>query len=62
MKVVTVSGVQGSGKTTLIRTLVTQLALQGRQSAVIVNEEGEETYSTDFLEAYEVKIFKLRGG
>lgn len=62
MKVVTVAGVQGSGKTSLIRTLVTQLASEGKQSAIIVNEEGEETYSADFLEAYGVKLFKLRGG
>lgn len=62
MKVVTVAGVQGSGKTSLIRTLVTQLASDGKQSAIIVNEEGEEPYSDDFLAAYGVKIFKLRGG
>ncbi len=62
MKVVTVAGVQGSGKTSLIRTLVTRLASAGKQSAIIVNEEGEEPYSDDFLSAYGVKIFKLRGG
>ena len=62
MKIVTIAGVQGSGKTTLIRTLISRLAAQGRRSAVIVNEEGEETYSSNFLEIYGVGIFQLRGG
>jgi len=62
MKIVTVTGVQGSGKTTLIRTLITQLTPQNKQCAVIVNEEGEESYAPEFLDAYAVKIFKLRGG
>ena len=48
MKVVTVSGIQGSGKTTLIHALVASLASQGKQSAIIVNEEGEETYPLSF--------------
>ncbi len=62
MKVVTVSGIQGSGKTTLIHALVASLASQGKQSAIIVNEEGEETYSPEFLETYAAEIYKLRGG
>ncbi len=62
MKVVTIAGVQGSGKTTLIRTLISLLSTQGKRSAVIVNEQGEETYSTNFLETYGVAIFQLRGG
>jgi molybdopterin-guanine dinucleotide biosynthesis protein len=62
VKIVTIAGVQGSGKTTLIRTLIPLLGAQGKQSAVIVNEEGEETYSPEFLETYGVGIFKLRGG
>ena len=62
MKVVTISGVQGSGKTTLIRTLISRLAALDKRSAVIVNEEGEETYSSDFLETYGVGMFRLRGG
>jgi G3E family GTPase len=62
VKIVTISGVQGSGKTTLIRTLIARLGTQGSQSAVIVNEEGEEAYTPDFLASHGVKIFKLRGG
>ncbi len=62
MKIVTIAGVQGSGKTTLIRTLIPLLEAKGKRSAVIVNEEGEETYSPDFLETYGVPIFQLRGG
>ena len=62
MKIVTIAGVQGSGKTTLIRTLISLLSTQGKRSAVIVNEEGEEAYSPNFLETYGVGIFQLRGG
>ena len=62
MKVVTIAGIQGSGKTTLVRTLISLLGAQGKRSAVIVNEEGEEAYSPNFLETYGVAIFQLRGG
>lgn len=62
MKIVTVAGSQGSGKTTLIRELITQLRARGKKSAVIVNEEGEEDYTPEFLETQEVKIFRLMGG
>jgi G3E family GTPase len=62
MKLVTVAGIQGSGKTTLIRELILRLWAQGNKSAVIVNEEGEEAYTPEFLETHEVKIFRLQGG
>ena len=62
MKIVTIAGIQGSGKTTLIRTFISLVATQGKRSAVIVNEEGEETYPSKFLESYGVGIFRLRGG
>ena len=62
MKIVTIAGFRGSGKTTLIRILIGLLGAQGKRSAVIVNEEGEETYTPDFLETHGVGIYKLRGG
>jgi G3E family GTPase len=62
VKIVTVAGIHGSGKTTLIRELIAQFGSQGKTSAVIVNEEGEEAYSPNFLEVHGVKIFRLRGG
>lgn len=62
MKVVSISGICGSGKTTLIRELIVRLASAGKTSAVIVNEEGDESYSSDFLTNYHVAAEFLRGG
>jgi len=62
MKVVNISGMYGSGKTTLIRELITRLASVGRCCALIVNEEGEVPYDTDFLQRYGVTAKFLRGG
>jgi G3E family GTPase len=62
MKVITISGMRGSGKTTLIRELITRSALTGRSSALIVNEDGEASYDTDFLLQHGVAAEFLRGG
>lgn len=62
MKVVTVSGIQGSGKTTLIRELIVRVEALGKRSAVIVNEDGEETYDTDFVQSHQLVVESLRGG
>ena len=62
MRIVTVSGVQGSGKTTLIRELIVRFRENGRRSAVILNESGEETYPQEFLEAHGVELIPLWGG
>ena len=63
MRLVSVSGTRGSGKTTLIGRLMAQLMQAGRRCAVIVNENGEVSYKEvagvigeDFPVAY------LRGG
>ena len=50
MRIVSVSGTLDSGKTTVIKKLITILAAQGKNSAVIVNEDGEETYDEDFYQ------------
>ena len=62
MRIVTVSGVRGSGKTTLIRELIVRFWEKGRRSSVILNEEGEETYAGDFREAHGVEVFPIWGG
>ena len=62
LKLVTVTGIKGSGKTTLIRELIRRLWEQDHKSAIIVNEEGEEAYTPDFLESHEVTIFRFQGG
>jgi G3E family GTPase len=62
MRIVTVAGMRGSGKTTLIRQLIALFGAKGKRSAVIVNEEGDEPYTQDFLQTHGVEIFKVRGG
>ena len=62
MRVVNISGLRGSGKTTLIRELIGRLSADGKRSAVIVNEEGEEAYDEVFLKRYNVPAEFLRGG
>jgi len=62
MKVVSVSGTQGSGKTTLIRELVARLEASGRQSAVIVNDDGEKVFDQNFIQTHHLAIGHIRGG
>jgi G3E family GTPase len=62
MKVVYISGMRGSGKTTLIRELIGRLAATGKRSAVIVNEDGDVAYDEIFLRHYNVPAEFLRGG
>jgi G3E family GTPase len=62
MKVVSISGMRGSGKTTLIRDLITRLVSAGRSCALIVNEDGDVSYDADFLKRYGVAAEFLRGG
>ena len=62
MKVVTVSGIQGSGKTTLIRWLVARLWSLGKQCAVIVNENGKADYDADFVQTHQLRVERIRGG
>jgi molybdopterin-guanine dinucleotide biosynthesis protein len=62
MKVISISGMRDSGKTTLIRELITRLTSAGRSCALIVNEDGDVSYDTDFLKLYGVAAEFLRGG
>jgi molybdopterin-guanine dinucleotide biosynthesis protein len=62
MKLITISGLQQSGKATLIRSLITRLHSQGKSSAVIENEKGEATFDRDFMQRHGVRIEKIRGG
>jgi molybdopterin-guanine dinucleotide biosynthesis protein len=62
MKVISISGMRDSGKTTLIRELITQLTSAGGSCALIVNEDGDVSYDTDFLNLYGVAAEFLRGG
>lgn len=62
MRVVSVSGTRGSGKTTVIKELVTLLAREEKRSAVIVNEEGEEIYDPEFIRSRQSTVEHIRGG
>jgi|SaaInl8_200m_RNA_FD_contig_51_244384_length_1000_multi_2_in_0_out_0_2 molybdopterin-guanine dinucleotide biosynthesis protein len=62
MKIITFCGVQKSGKTTLIREVVSRLWRRGKKSAIIVNERGEKDYVDKFVQSNEVHIEYLRGG
>ena len=62
MKIITFCGVQKSGKTTLIREIVSRLRRRGKKSAIIVNERGEKDYDDKFVLSNEVHIEYLRGG
>ena len=63
MRLVSVSGTRGSGKTTLIGKLVELLSAAGKRCAVIVNENGKVSY-TDLpaVAGGEVPMAYLRGG
>jgi G3E family GTPase len=62
MKIVTVSGTMGGGKTTLIRELIGRVGSAGKRSAVIVNEVGEQKYDDEFVRANAVAVTRLEGG
>ena len=62
MRVITVSGARGSGKTTLIRHLVGHFRAASKQSAVIVNEEGQAVFDEDFIRSHDISVKYIRGG
>jgi|SaaInl7_200m_RNA_FD_contig_71_214448_length_1291_multi_5_in_0_out_0_2 molybdopterin-guanine dinucleotide biosynthesis protein len=62
MRVVSVSGARGSGKTTLIRRLIGHFSAAAKRSAVIVNEEGQAVYDVDFVRTHDLTVKYVRGG
>ncbi len=62
MRIVSISGTRGSGKTTVIKELIAKLAARGKRSAVIVNEDGEIPYDEDFIRSQHIAVEHLRGG
>lgn len=62
MKVVCISGTRDSGKTSIIKALITQLVSQGKTSAVILNDQGEQAFDQNFIEATKTAVEKLSGG
>ena len=63
MRLVSVSGTRGSGKTTLIGRLIERLTAAGRRCAVIANESGKASYDdvTPVADG-RVPVVYLRGG
>jgi len=62
MRVVSVSGARGSGKTTLIRKLIAHFSTAAKRSAVIVNEEGQAVYDDEFVRTHDLAVQYIRGG
>jgi G3E family GTPase len=62
MRVVSVSGARGSGKTTLIRQLISHFSAADKRSAVIVNETGKAVYDDEFINAHGLAVEYIRGG
>ena len=62
MQVVSISGAQGSGKTTLIRKLVPLFKRAEKRSAVIVNQDGKAVYDAEFNAAHGLAVEYIRGG
>lgn len=62
MRIVSISGTLDSGKTSVIKELIAILAAQGKRSAIIVNEDGKETYDDDFVNSHQISVEHLRGG
>jgi G3E family GTPase len=63
VRLVSVSGTLGSGKTTLVGRLVANLSAAGGRCAAVVNEQGKASYD-DLAEVRrgEVPVEYLRGG
>jgi ABC-type cobalamin/Fe3+-siderophores transport system ATPase subunit len=62
MRLMSVSGLNGSGKTALIKALVERITGTGQRAAVIVNAEGIERYEPQWCEARLAAIEYIRGG
>lgn len=62
MRVVSVSGIRGSGKTSLIRGLTELSTEKGLKTAIIVNEDGEIPYDEEFIRRNNLDINFIRGG
>ena len=62
MRLTCVSGIKGSGKTTLIKAMARRAAALDKAAAVIVNESGKESYEDAFINDLNVPVKYLRGG
>jgi G3E family GTPase len=62
MKLVQIAGYLGSGKTTLILTLVKTLAEEGQKIAILVNDVGEVPVDGKVMQEYGLAVKDIGGG
>ena len=62
MRVISISGTRGSGKTTLVKALAQRFSHAGKKICVINNEEGKVLYDEAFTTAFNIEVRHLRGG
>ena len=62
MRVISISGTLGSGKTTVIKALAKRLCRSGKKVSIINNENGKNHYDDAFCNAYNIAVKHLRGG
>ncbi len=62
MQLLAVQGTMGSGKTSLIKHLIADLARKGLRASLIVNEDGEADFEPAFVDEHLTGIARLRGG
>lgn len=62
MRLITVSGFLGSGKTTLILKLVEAAVQKGLKSAILVNEIGEMGIDNQIMQQLDLNVYQLVGG
>lgn len=62
MRIVSVSGARGAGKTSLIRKLVDHFSLADKRMAAIVNEQGQAVFDDAFVHTHDLSVKYIRGG
>ncbi len=62
MRVISISGTRGSGKTTVIKALAQRLCQTDKKISIINNEDGRVLYDEAFTKSLNISVKHLRGG